>query len=81
MKPPASRDSRGHRLIFEFAQWLEMTPVSVTIKSVKWIVPAVQSVHIITIGIVFVSVLPMVMREKLSRTMGVWPNSQPAPAR
>ena len=55
-------DSRGHRLIFEFAQWLEMTPVSVTIKSVKWIVPAVQSVHIITIGIVFVSLLTIAMR-------------------
>jgi hypothetical protein len=49
-------------LIFEFAQWLEMTPVSVTIKSVNWIVPAVQSVHIITIGIVFVSLLTIAMR-------------------
>ena len=49
-------------MIFEFAQWLEMTPVSVTIKSVKWIVPAVQSVHIITIGIVFVSLLTIAMR-------------------
>ena len=49
-------------MIFEFAQWLEMTPVSVTIKSVKWIVPAVQSVHIITIGIVFVSLLSIAMR-------------------
>ena len=49
-------------MIFEFAQWLEMTPVSVTIKSVKWIVPAVQSVHIITIGFVFVSLLSIAMR-------------------
>ena len=49
-------------MIFEFAQWLEMTPVSVTIKSVKWIVPTVQSVHIITIGIVFVSLLTIAMR-------------------
>jgi hypothetical protein len=48
--------------MFEFAQWLEMTPVSVTIKSVTWIVPAVQSVHIITIGIVFVSLLSIAMR-------------------
>ena len=38
--------------MYGFAQWLETTNVSVTIKSVKWIVPAVQSVHIITIGVV-----------------------------
>jgi len=48
--------------MFEFAQWLELTQISVTIKSVKWIVPAVQSVHIITIGIVFVSLLSIAMR-------------------
>jgi hypothetical protein len=48
--------------MFEFAQWLEMTPVSVTIKSVSWIVPAVQSVHIITIGVVFISLLSIAMR-------------------
>jgi hypothetical protein len=45
-----------------FAQWLEMTPVSVTIKAVVWIIPTVQSVHILTIGIVFVSLLMIALR-------------------
>ena len=49
-------------MMFEFAQWLELTPVSITIKSIKWIVPLVQSIHIITIGIVFVSLLTIAMR-------------------
>jgi hypothetical protein len=48
--------------MFSFAQWLEMTPVSVTIKSVEWIIPLVQSIHILTIGIVFVSLLMIVLR-------------------
>jgi len=48
--------------MLRFAQWLEMTPVSVTIKSVVWIIPMVQSVHILTIGIVFVSLLMIALR-------------------
>jgi len=48
--------------VLEFAQWLETTPPSVTIKSVSWIVPLVQSIHILTIGIVFVSVLMIALR-------------------
>ena len=48
--------------MYEFAQWLETTSVSVTIKSVTWIVPMVQSVHIVTIGIVFVSILMIALR-------------------
>jgi hypothetical protein len=48
--------------MYEFAQWLETTSISVTIKSVTWIVPMVQSVHIVTIGIVFVSILMIALR-------------------
>ena len=48
--------------MFEFAQWLETTHVSLTIKTVKWIVPLVQIIHIITIGMVFVSLLTIAMR-------------------
>lgn len=48
--------------MLRFAQWLETTPVSVTIKSVAWIVPLVQSIHILTIGIVFVSLLMIALR-------------------
>jgi hypothetical protein len=45
-----------------FAQWLESTRLSVTIQSVEWIIPLVQSIHIVTIGIVFVSILTIALR-------------------
>jgi hypothetical protein len=45
-----------------FAQWLEMTPLSVTIKSVEWIIPLVQSIHILTIAVVFSSLLMIALR-------------------
>ncbi|HEY6507150.1 MAG TPA: hypothetical protein VIY56_04005, partial [Vicinamibacterales bacterium] len=48
--------------MLEFAQWMETTPPSVAIKSVSWIVPLVQSIHIVTIGIVFVSILMVALR-------------------
>lgn len=48
--------------MFTFAQWLETTSVSTTIKDVKWIVPLVQCIHITTLGIVFVSVLMIALR-------------------
>jgi hypothetical protein len=48
--------------MYGLAQWLETTPVSVTIKSVEWIIPLVQSIHIVTIGIVFVSILMIAAR-------------------
>ncbi len=46
----------------EFAQWLEVSPLSVFIKSVAWIIPAVQTLHILTVGIVFVSMLMIALR-------------------
>jgi hypothetical protein len=45
-----------------FAQWLEQTPLSVTIKSIEWIIPLVQSIHILTIAVVFVSLLMVALR-------------------
>ena len=44
------------------AEWLQTTPVSVTIQSVKWVVPLLQSIHILTIGVVFVSSLMIALR-------------------
>src|SRR5215831_16549341 len=46
----------------EFAEWLQATPVSVTIQSVAWIIPLLQSIHITMIGIVFVSSLMITLR-------------------
>ena len=58
--------------MFEFAEWLGATPLSVAIQSRLWLTPLLQSIHIVMIGIVFVSILPMIIeyfrhRGQLSR--------------
>ncbi|MET0292323.1 MAG: DUF6644 family protein [Steroidobacteraceae bacterium] len=45
-----------------FADWLHATPFSQTIQSVFWIVPLVQSIHIVMIGIVFMSSVVIALR-------------------
>jgi hypothetical protein len=45
-----------------FAQWLEATPLSVAIKDAGWVVPLFQSIHILTLAVVFSSVLMVAMR-------------------
>jgi hypothetical protein len=59
-------------LLYSFAQWLESTRVSVAIQSHEWIIPTIQSIHIVTIGIVFVSLLVVA-----SRVMGWVRTDQP----
>lgn len=49
-------------MVYGFAQWLQSTPVSVTIQSVEWIIPTVQSIHIVTIAVVFVALLTIALR-------------------
>ena len=49
-------------MVYGFAQWLQATPVSVTIQSVEWIIPTVQSIHIVTIAVVFVALLTIALR-------------------
>jgi hypothetical protein len=46
----------------ELAAWLQTTSVSMAIQSTGWAVPLLQSVHIVTIGIVFVSSLMIALR-------------------
>jgi Na+/melibiose symporter-like transporter len=48
--------------MYAFAQWLQATPVSVAIQSADWVIPLTQSVHILTIAIVFVSILVITLR-------------------
>lgn len=43
-------------MIHEFASWLSKTPVSQFIQNVLWIIPAVQTVHILAIAVVLSSV-------------------------
>lgn len=48
--------------MIEFAEWLQSTALSVTIQSVSWVIPLLQSIHILTIAIVFVSMLVVALR-------------------
>lgn len=45
-----------------FAAWLQATPFSITLQSHAWVVPALQSLHILMIGVVFVSILAVALR-------------------
>jgi hypothetical protein len=46
----------------KFSDWLATTPISMTFQTVEWIIPAVQSVHIIAIAIVMSSVIMVDLR-------------------
>ena len=46
----------------QFAEWLAGTPFSIAIQTHLWVIPAVQSVHIVAIGLVLVSVLMVNLR-------------------
>jgi hypothetical protein len=48
--------------VFEFAEWLGSTPLSVAIQSRLWLTPLLQTIHITMIGIVFVSMLNVTLR-------------------
>jgi uncharacterized membrane protein SirB2 len=48
--------------VLEFAGWLGTTPLSVAIQSRLWLTPLLQSVHILMIGVVFVSILVVSLR-------------------
>ena len=46
----------------EFAQWLAQTRASLIIQTHLWIIPTIQSIHIVAIGIVVVSVFMVALR-------------------
>jgi uncharacterized membrane protein SirB2 len=48
--------------VHAFAEWLQATSVSLTIQTVAWIIPLLQSIHILMIGVVFVSSLMITLR-------------------
>jgi hypothetical protein len=48
--------------VFEFAEWLGSTPLSVAIQSRLWLTPLLQSIHILMMGVVFVSILTVSLR-------------------
>src|SRR5688500_6639897 len=45
-----------------FAEWLQATSISVTFQSLTWFIPLLQSIHIIGIGVVFISSLMISLR-------------------
>jgi hypothetical protein len=48
--------------IARFCDWLSQTPVSMTFQTVQWVIPMVQSVHILAIAIVMSSVVMVDLR-------------------
>jgi uncharacterized membrane protein len=55
-----------------FSDWLAATPASATIQDVSWIIPTVQTIHILSIAIVMSSVLLVDLR-----VLGVISRGQP----
>jgi hypothetical protein len=45
-----------------FGHWLQTTQLSIAIESIKWLIPLLQSIHIVCIGLVVVSSLMIVLR-------------------
>jgi hypothetical protein len=60
MTNPASLDS--------FCDWLKDTPFSITLQTVEWIIPVVQTIHILAIAAVLGSALTLSSR--ILRTKG-----------
>ena len=46
----------------DFAEWLGSTPLSIAIQSRLWLTPLLQTIHIVMIGVVFVSMLSVALR-------------------
>ena len=56
-------DSRMTNVIQRFAEWLSLTSLSILIQTHNaWVIPAIQSIHIVAIGVVLASVLMINLR-------------------
>lgn len=58
-----------------FTDWLAGTPMSTTIQNVSWIIPTVQTVHIVCVAIVIAAVFLVDLR-----ILGVFARGQPVAA-
>lgn len=58
-----------------FASWLQGSSASDAIKSASWVIPLLQSIHIVTIGVVFISCLMIALR-----VLGVMRTDEPVEA-
>jgi hypothetical protein len=48
--------------MIQFTEWLSRTSLSLAIQTHEWVIPTIQSIHIVGIGIVLVSVFMIVLR-------------------
>src|SRR5712671_5180036 len=60
------------RALDSFCAWLEQTPLSQTIQSAGWIVPAVQTIHILAIAAVVSSALMIALRSDTRLRQVIW---------
>lgn len=57
------------------SDWLSATPLSLTIQNVTWVIPLVQTIHILCVAAVFSAVLMVDLR-----LLGLVQRSQPLPS-
>lgn len=61
--PPPLHGKDEHRTMIErFCDWLSNTPFSMTIQTVLWIIPAVQTIHILCVAVVMSSMAMLDLR-------------------
>jgi uncharacterized membrane protein SirB2 len=70
-EPEEIADEMSHS-IHDFGAWLSATPLSLLIQQVAWVIPAVQTLHILCIAIVMSSVFMVDLR-----LLGVIARAQP----
>jgi hypothetical protein len=58
-----------------FSDWLAETPLSTVIQTVSWVIPAVQTIHIVCVAIVIAATFLVSLR-----VLGVFDPSQPVAA-
>jgi hypothetical protein len=46
----------------EFCKWLAATPLSIMIQTTKWIIPTLQTIHILSVAVVFSSAILVDLR-------------------
>jgi hypothetical protein len=46
----------------EFSKWLAATPLSHVIQTTKWVIPALQTIHILSVAVVFCSAVLVDLR-------------------
>jgi hypothetical protein len=59
----------------DFSDWLAVTPLSAVIQNVSWIIPSIQTIHIVSVAIVVTATFLVSLR-----ILGVFDTSEPIAA-